>query len=122
MTYSIGEFAKIVGVTTSTLRYYEKEGLLTPYRSDNNLRVYTDDDIDWVEFLLHLKDSGMSIKELKQYTKWRAMGEEKIPKRLELIERRKHLVEEEILVLQQSLDILNHKISFFNEQLKKKRL
>lgn len=74
MPYSIGEFAEIVGVNKSTLRYYEMEGLLTPHRSDNNLREYTDQDIGWVQFLLHLKDSGMTMAELKQYTEWRAMG------------------------------------------------
>ncbi|MCI4168305.1 MerR family DNA-binding transcriptional regulator [Bacillus spizizenii] len=36
--YSIGEFANIISVTTSTLRYYEKEGLLNPHRNKNNIR------------------------------------------------------------------------------------
>ncbi|MDV3522842.1 MerR family transcriptional regulator [Bacillus subtilis] len=44
--YSIGEFANIIGLTTSTLRYYEKEGLLTPHRNDHNIREFTDQDID----------------------------------------------------------------------------
>nr|WGD72138.1 MerR family transcriptional regulator [Bacillus subtilis] len=47
--YSIGEFANIIGLTTSTLRYYEKEGLLTPHRNDHNIREFTDQDIDWDE-------------------------------------------------------------------------
>ncbi|ALC81209.1 MULTISPECIES: MerR family transcriptional regulator [Bacillus] len=118
MTYSIGEFAKIVGVTTSTLRYYEKEGLLTPHRNENNLREFTDHDIRWVQFLLHLKGSGMSMTELKQYTKWRAMGEATIPERLDLLEKRKRLVEQEMLALQQNLDILNRKVEFYEDQLK----
>jgi DNA-binding transcriptional MerR regulator len=118
MTYSIGEFAKIVGVTTSMIRYYEKEGLLTPYRNENNLRKFTDYDIGWFEFLLHLKDSGMSITELKQYTKWRAMGDETIPERMDLLEKRKSLVEKEIQALQQNLDILNRKIVYYQDQLK----
>lgn len=118
MTYSIGEFAKIVGVTTSTLRYYEKEGLLTPHRNENNLREFTDHDIGWVQFLLHLKGSGMSMTDLKQYTKWRAMGEATIPERLDLLEKRKRLVEQEMLALQQNLDILNRKVEFYEDQLK----
>lgn len=118
MTYSIGEFAKIVGVTTSTLRYYEKEGVLTPHRNENNLREFTDYDIGWVQFLLHLKGSGMSMTELKQYTKWRAMGEATIPERLDLLEKRKRLVEQEMQALQQNLDILNRKVEFYEDQLK----
>lgn len=78
ISYSIGEFANIIGVTTSTLRFYEKEGLLTPHRNENNIREYTDQDIGWMRFLLHLKDSGMSMAELKQYTAWREMGDETI--------------------------------------------
>ncbi|WP_390894829.1 MerR family DNA-binding transcriptional regulator [Bacillus spizizenii] len=38
MPYSIGEYANIISVTTSTLRYYEKEGLLNPHRNKNNIR------------------------------------------------------------------------------------
>ena len=118
MTYSIGKFAKIVGVTTSTLRYYEKEGLLTPHRNEHNLREFTDHDIGWVQFLLHLKDSGMSMIELKQYTKWRVLGDETIPDRMDLLEKRKRLVELEIQALQQNRDILNRKIEFYKDQLK----
>ncbi|RUT45432.1 MerR family transcriptional regulator [Paenibacillus anaericanus] len=117
MTYSIGEFAEIVGVNKSTLRYYEMEGLLTPHRNENNLREYTDHDIGWVQFLLHLKNSGMTMTELKQYTQWRAMGDDTIPERLDLLEQRKHLVEQEIKALQQNLDILNRKIVFYHDQL-----
>ncbi|MFS0906600.1 MerR family transcriptional regulator [Priestia aryabhattai] len=121
MIYSIGEFAEILGVTPSTLRYYEQEGLLTPRRNKNNLREFTDYDIGWAQFLLHLKGSGMSVTELKKYTKWRSMGVETIPDRLDLLKKRKHLVELEMQALQQNLDILNRKIEFYNDQLEGKK-
>ncbi|MEC0240235.1 MerR family transcriptional regulator [Paenibacillus dokdonensis] len=118
MNYPIGEFANIVGVNKSTLRYYESEGLLTPHRNKNNLREYNEHDIGWFQFLLHLKNTGMSMTELKQYTKWRAMGDETIPDRLKLLEQRKQFVEQEIQALQQNLDILNRKMVFYNDQMK----
>ncbi len=118
VTYSIGEFAKIVGVTPSMLRYYEMEGLLTAQRNENNVREFTDYDIGWVQFLLHLKDSGMSMTELKQYTRWREMGEATIPQRLDLLEKRRSLVEQKMQALQQNLDVLNRKIVFYEDQLK----
>ncbi|KAF4326081.1 hypothetical protein G195_000289 [Phytophthora kernoviae 00238/432] len=117
MTYSIGEFAEIIGINKSTLRYYEMEGLLTPQRDGNNLREYTDQDIGWVRFLLHLKNSGMSMVELKQYTEWRAMGEETMYDRVHLLEQRKGKVEQEIQALQENLDILNRKIMFYHDQI-----
>ena len=52
--YRIGEFTAKTGLSGPTLRYYEKEGLVKPHRSDNGLRYYTDADTDWIKFLLHL--------------------------------------------------------------------
>lgn len=115
--YSIGEFANIIGLTTSTLRYYEKEGLLTPHRNDHNIREFTDQDIDWMQFLLHLKDSGMSMAELKQYTAWRKMGNETIYDRMHLLEKCKVRVELDIQALQQNLLVLNRKIAFYRDQI-----
>ncbi len=55
LTYSIGEFSKIVGVSEHTLRFYEREGLIKVNRDDNNIRVYSEENKTWVEALLHLK-------------------------------------------------------------------
>lgn len=118
VTYSIGEFAQLVNITTSTLRYYEQEGLLTPGRDKNNLRVFTDQDIGWVKFLLHLKGSGMTITELKKYTEWRSMGDQTIYERKNLLEKRKQMVADEMKALQENLDILNRKIEFYEDRLK----
>ncbi|WP_068504330.1 MerR family transcriptional regulator [Paenibacillus kribbensis] len=118
MSYSIGEFAQMVGVSTSMLRYYETEGLLAPHRNEHNIREYSDYDVGWFQFLLHLKNTGMSLAELKQYTDWRSQGDDTIPERLDLLEQRKHLLELEIQALQQNMDVLNRKIVFYKDQLK----
>lgn len=116
MAYSIGEFAAIVGVPASTLRYYEKEGLITPRRDANQVRVYEDGDIGCTRFILHLKGSGMSVEELRAYTEWRAQGDDTIAERLNLLEKRRALVKEEMQKLQQSLDVLDRKIEFYQEK------
>lgn len=69
MDYSIGEFSKLIGISAFTLRYYEKEELIAPQRRENGRRVYSEDDISWVEFIKRLKDTGMPIKEIKKYAK-----------------------------------------------------
>jgi hypothetical protein len=58
LTYSIGEFTKIVGVSEHTLRYYEKEGLIKVNRDVNNVRVYSDKDKLWVETFAPPKKIG----------------------------------------------------------------
>ena len=91
MSYSIGEFSKMIGLPVSTLRYYENEGLLKPDRDENNLRVYTDQALKWVTFLLHLKGTGMSMADANQHPLWRAEGDATMLERMELLEKRRRL-------------------------------
>jgi DNA-binding transcriptional MerR regulator len=117
MSYSIGEFSKMIDLPVSTLRYYENEGLLKPDRDENNLRVYTDQDLKWVTFLLHLKGTGMSMAELKQYTIWRAEGDATMLERMELLEKRRRLLEKDIQALMHNLEVIENKIDFYEERL-----
>ena len=117
MSYSIGEFSKMIGLPVSTLSYYENEGLLKPDRDENNLRVYTDQDLKWVTFLLHLKGTGMSMAELKQYTIWRAEGDATMLERMELLEKRRRLLEKDIQALMHNLEVIENKIDFYEERL-----
>ncbi|WP_308203007.1 MerR family transcriptional regulator [Lactobacillus sp. ESL0791] len=65
--YSIKEFSNKFSLTPSTLRYYEEQGLIKPHRSINKQRYYDEDDANWLQFLLHFKNIGMSIADLKKY-------------------------------------------------------
>jgi len=114
--YSIGDFAKAVGLTAPTLRYYETEGLIEPHRLANGRRYYEEADINWVKFLLHLKGAGMSISELKQYVVWRAAGDSTIPERLELLKKVKADFLVQFNEVQHHLQILNDKINWYEEK------
>jgi DNA-binding transcriptional MerR regulator len=117
LKYSIGEFSKIVGVSEHTLRYYEKEGLIKVNRDENNVRVYSDKDKLWVETLLHLKKSGMSLKDMKQFIMWGYMGDETMEERLALLKNHRKKVEEEFEKIRQSLEFLDTKINFYENEL-----
>jgi DNA-binding transcriptional MerR regulator len=117
MTYSIGEFSKMVGVSEHTLRYYEKEGLIKVNRDENNVRVYLDKDKLWVETLLHLKKSGMSLKDMKQFIMWGYMGDETMEERLALLKNHRKKVVEEFEKIRQSLEFLDTKINFYENEL-----
>src|SRR3954464_377747 len=117
LTYSIGGFSKIVGVSEHTLRYYEKEGLIKVNRDENNVRVYSDKDKLWVETLLHLKKSGMSLKDMKQFIMWGYMGDETMEERLALLKNHRKKVAEEFEKIRQSLEFLDTKINFYENEL-----
>ncbi|EAG9291307.1 MerR family transcriptional regulator [Listeria monocytogenes] len=120
MSFSIGEFSELVDIPSSTLRFYEKEGLITPERSKNNLRTYSEEDANWLKFLLHLKGAGLSIEELKQYTIWRAAGNSTISERLNMLKEKKVILEQEIENLQKNLDTVVRKIGIYEEKMAKR--
>lgn len=63
MFYTIGEMAKKMGVAPSTLRYYDKEGLL-PFveRSGGGIRMFKGEDIEWLSIIECLKKDGYAHK------------------------------------------------------------
>ena len=90
MLYTVSEMAKRLGVAPSTLRYYDKEGLL-PFieRSDGGIRMFKDTDFEWLSIIECLKKTGMPIKEIKVFIDWCIEGDTTISKRKELIEQLK---------------------------------
>ena len=75
MVYTIGEMAKMLGVPASTLRYYDKEGLL-PFmaRSSGGIRQFRDSDLEWLRIIGCMKKAGMSIKDIRQELKQQPEG------------------------------------------------
>lgn len=115
--YKIGEFAKLVGLSTYTLRYYEDQGLIMPQRDAAGVRFYTLEDVKWVGFILHLKGTGMRITELKQYVALRAQGDATIEARKALLQKTKAQAEAELAERQANLQILTRKIDWYDGKL-----
>ena len=65
-TYTIGEAAERMGVPTSTLRYYDKEGLI-PFieRSPGGMRIFKEDDFEHIRLIECLKATNMPLKDIK---------------------------------------------------------
>ena len=113
MPYSIRETAALIGVSPSTLRYYDKEGLLpTVERTAGGMRVFKDSDIEWLRIIDCLKKTGMSLKDIRQFIDMVQAGDSTIEARLAMFERRREAVEGQIAELQKTLDILNYKCWF----------
>lgn len=114
MIYTVGEAAKILNVAPSTLRYYDKEGLL-PFveRSGGGIRVFRDEDFGWLFVIECLKKSGLSIKDIKSYIDMALIGDETISERLELFKKQGERVTEQMKELQQTLDILDYKCWYY---------
>lgn len=110
MFYTVGEMAKKLQIAPSTLRYYDKEGLM-PFveRSDGGIRMFKDSDFEWLAIIECLKKTGMSIKDIKTFIDWCLEGDATIAQRLALIERQREAVLKQIGQMQETLQVLNYK-------------
>ena len=99
MTYTVGQMAKMLGLAGSTLRYYDKEGLL-PFveRSSGGNR--------------------MSIKDIKKYIVLLQQGDSTIQERLELFQQQRTVLLEQMASLQQTLNTLDYKCWYYETALK----
>ena len=110
MLYTVGEMAKRLHVPPSTLRYYDKEGLL-PFveRSGGGIRMFKDSDLEWLNIISCLKQAGMSIKDIKTFIDWCVQGDSTIEQRLQLLDRQRQAVLEQLAHLEKTLQTLHYK-------------
>ena len=94
MAYTIKQAAELTNLTPVTLRYYDKQGLL-PFmeRRESGYRMFSDGDIAMLRVIECLKKSGMSIKDIRQFSEWVLMGDDSLQERYEMFLERKRAVE-----------------------------
>jgi DNA-binding transcriptional MerR regulator len=116
MEYTIRQVAEMVDLTTYTLRYYEKEGLL-PFieRNEHGNRIFKDNDIEWVQLVCCLRDTGMPIAEIKDYVDLCRVGAETTEQRRQIILEHKLKVEQKIEKMKQSLVKINKKLECYSD-------
>ena len=114
MFYTVGEMAKKIGLAPSTLRYYDKEGLL-PFveRSSSGIRMFKDADFEWLQVIECLKKTGMQLCDIKRFVEMAMQGDETIDERLFLIKKQHQAVEKQIDALNETLNTLEFKTWYY---------
>ena len=117
--YSIQYVCKKTGLSAHTLRYYEKEGLLTAVnRSRGGFRQYSDEDLEELGLICCLKNTGMSLQEIARFVQLTHEGEHTLRERVELLREHREAVIARIAEMQNYLDKVTWKLNFFSEKLK----
>ena len=117
--YSIQDVSKKTGLTAHTLRYYEKEGLISDVeRSQGGFRQYTDEDLERLGLIRCLKNTGMSIQEIARFVQLTHEGDHTLEERVELLREHRERVLERMAEMQEHLDKVTWKLNFFTEKLK----
>ena len=114
----ISEIANKTNLPASTLRYYEKKGLLKVDRDKNDRRYYKESDIEWIKFIRRLKETGMLIKDIQHYSELRYVGSITMPERLQILQLHRNYVLEQQLKWTEYLQNLDDKIEFYQQSIK----
>ncbi|MDR1399629.1 MAG: MerR family transcriptional regulator [Treponema sp.] len=117
MSYSIKQVSEKTNLLPHVLRYYENEGLLPSVaRSRSGIRRYSEDDLEWLSLICCLKNTGMSIKQIKNFVELSVEGDTTLQQRRELLQEHKKNVEAQILEMQKHLKKVIHKIEYFSKK------
>ena len=114
---TIGEVAAQTGVTDHTLRYYEKAGILIVPRLTNGQRHYREVDIKAVEFIGHLRRTGMPVRTIREYADLVRSPEDTSQDRMRLLERHQENVARDLAEQQQHLAGITLKIEWYRAML-----
>lgn len=116
---TITEVSERTGLSQDTLRYYEKAGLIERVdRTSGNHRCYAPTDLDWIAFLLRLRETGMSIGDMQRFARLRSSGSASVADRLMMLREHRGSLETRIRGLRQSGKALDDKIRHYERLLK----
>lgn len=119
---SISEAAAKFNIPESTLRYYEKKGLLPLIERDEaGRRLFSEVQMALLQTVICLKNTRMPIKEIKQYMDWIQEGDTTIERRLEMMQKHKQAVLDEIALMTDSLQGIDEKIKRYTNRIGEER-
>lgn len=119
MTYTIKQVSEMMSLPVSTIRYYDKMGLI-PFleKNESGYRIFKEKDISMLRIIECFKNTGMSISEMQQYVEMVKRGDESLEERYQLFVRRKEIVLEEMRQLEKQLETIEHKLWYYETAIK----
>ena len=116
--YSAKEAAEMTGLSTSTLRYYEKEQLLPQIaRNSQKYRQYTEEDIEWIKMVQCMRMANIPIQSIKKYVSLLIRGGETLEQRFVMVQNHMEDIKNQMSNLQNALNLTQKKLSFYHKLL-----
>ncbi|MGN0835233.1 MAG: MerR family transcriptional regulator [Candidatus Spyradosoma sp.] len=114
MEYTISQAAEKFGITAHTLRFYDKEGLL-PFvdRGAGGRRIFKDGDLGWLRIIGCLKDTGMPIREIRDYLDLCMMGDKTLQRRLEIMREHKAKMQTKLAEIKKYMKVIDFKLDYY---------
>ena len=114
--YTIKQISEKTKLTEHTIRYYDREGLIPLItRTQSGIRQFSEDDLEWINLICCLRNSGMPLQEIKEFMQLCLKGKDSLEERRELLIRHRTRIQEQMTNLDNSLNIVNYKIEHYKE-------
>lgn len=109
-SYRIGEIASVLNIKIDTIRYYEKIGLIPkPERKENEYRVYSEEYVEIIQFIILCKNNGFKLKEISEIMNLISSGDDNSQELKTVITNKIALIEnkiEELILLKKQLNVV----------------
>lgn len=113
-TMHIGELATRSGRSIHTIRWYEAQGLLPGVARDGGgRRIFVDDHVGWLDLMDKLRQTGMSIAEMRKYTAFVKQGRATLSERRDMLRAHREQVQQKIAEWKRALKLLDSKIDYY---------
>jgi DNA-binding transcriptional MerR regulator len=115
MIMTIAEVGRKYGISTDTLRYYERIGLISKIkRNENGIRNYSEEDCHWVEFIKCMRNAGVQVEALIEYVALFQQGESTHNNRKQILIDQRDQLAKRLDEMKSTLNRLNHKIENYD--------
>ncbi len=117
--YTIKEVAEKMNVSEHTLRFWAKSGLF-PFikRNENNVRLFSESDLDWVKIVKCLRLTGTENKAIKRYIDLCLIGDSTITERYKIIQDTKAKAHQQMEDLKRQMELLDYKENYYKNLIK----
>lgn len=114
MEYTVSQAAEKFGMTAHTLRFYDKEGLL-PFvdRGAGGRRIFKDSDIGWLRIIECLKETGMPIRQIRDYLDLCMKGDKTLKTRLEIMREHKKTMQAKLAEIKRYMKVIDYKLWYY---------
>lgn len=117
--YTVKEAAEKMDISEHTLRFWAKSGFF-PFikRNKNNIRLFSDDDLNWIKIVKCLRSVGTENKDIKKYIDLCIIGDSTINERYKIIQTTKAKALKQLKDLNQQIEVLKYKEKFYENLIK----
>lgn len=115
MSYTIKDVAEVMDISAHTLRFYDDQGLFPfVHRNKNNVRQFSDKDLEWVYVVQCLRATGLPVEQVKHYINMCIEGDATTEKRYNLMLQQREVMREELSKMEKQLQMLDYKTEYYH--------